>query len=194
MSSIKAVWAPRTVFSWKIVKIVHQDMKKWEKEITYERAERAPWVRLILIDSKGNICLTKEHRTELNGWAWWFDYRLPGGKVFDTLEQYNQHKQDWSDIIDFAIKAAHIEAKEEVGATGSSVQHVHTSGCGATMWRDLYYFEMKDFTLWEQELDWMEHIEVLRYSEEEAKKLCLNGSMHEDRSVAVLLRYLFNAS
>ena len=51
----------------------------------FELARRAPGVRLIICDRQNKtILLTKEFRQELDGW----DYRLPGGKVFDSLDEY----------------------------------------------------------------------------------------------------------
>lgn len=190
MSDIEFASAPRTMFSWKIVKLVFQDMKKWEKEVTYERAERSPWVRVMIVDSEWRICISREHRTELNDWAWWYDYRLPGGKVIDTLVEYEEFLNDWWDILEAAAEAAKREAKEEVWIKWDSIRHLHTSWCGTTMKRDLYYFELKDISIWEQELDGMEHIDYDRYTLDTVKKMCMEGEINEDRSVAVLLRYI----
>jgi hypothetical protein len=38
------------------------------------------------------------------------DYRLPGGKVFDTLKEYNEHKDD---IEKYALLSAKRECEEE---------------------------------------------------------------------------------
>lgn len=51
----------------------------------FEVARRAPGVRVIIANkAKEQILLTKEFRQELSDW----DYRLPGGKVYDTLDDY----------------------------------------------------------------------------------------------------------
>ncbi|MEI8091899.1 MAG: hypothetical protein WCG98_06930 [bacterium] len=50
--------------------------------------------------------LTKEFRKELDD----FDYRLPGGKVFDTLNEYNEHRDD---IANYALTAVKRECEEE---------------------------------------------------------------------------------
>lgn len=50
----------------------------------FEVARRAPGVRVIVHDAKEQkVLLTREFRRELDAW----DYRLPGGKVFDTLNE-----------------------------------------------------------------------------------------------------------
>lgn len=157
--------------------------------MTYERAERSPWVRVIIVDN-WKICLTKEHRTELNWWSGWYDFRLPGGKVIDTLQEYDDFLEKWWEMKDAAKEAAMREAKEEVGVIPNSIGFLHVSWCWTTMKWDLYYFELRDISIWNQELDWMEHIEVSRYDFDKVKELCLNWSIQEDRSVAVLLRYL----
>ena len=72
----KSTQPENIVFRGKIVEVV-QDAKR-------EFARRSPGVRLLII--KGNqTLLTKEYREEIKS----FDYRLPGGKVFDTLVNYN---------------------------------------------------------------------------------------------------------
>lgn len=194
MSDIKPIWDPVTVFWWRIVKVVHQDMNKNEKIMTYEWAERSPWVRLIIRNNEWKICLTKEHRIEINWWLWWFDFRLPGGKVIDTLWEYDNFLESWWDIRTASKDAAVREAKEEVGVAAEHIDLIHISWCGTTMRWDLYYYEMKTIKIWHQELDGMEHIDVERYSVEEVKTLCLDWSIQEDRSVAVLLRYIYARS
>jgi hypothetical protein len=62
----------------------------------FEVARRTPGVRLIIPDyATEKILLTKEFRRELND----FDYRLPGGKVFDTLDEFELHRASGSDIL-----------------------------------------------------------------------------------------------
>ena len=77
------------VFQWKIIEVVQQTVKIGDKELLREIAKRSPWVRLIICDGD-KILLTKEFRRELDT----RDYRLPGGKVFDTLKEYNDHRDD----------------------------------------------------------------------------------------------------
>jgi 8-oxo-dGTP pyrophosphatase MutT (NUDIX family) len=63
-----------------------------------------------LLITKGNsILLTKERRQEHNA----YDYRLPGGKVFDTLAAFNEKLAQGEDIFTYAEIAAKKECKEE---------------------------------------------------------------------------------
>lgn len=67
---------------------------------TFEKARRAPGTRLIIPVGEDSILLTKEYRQEVDG----YDFRLPGGKVFDSLEEYNSFLQSDEDIIVPATK------------------------------------------------------------------------------------------
>lgn len=51
---------------------------------TFEIARRSPGVRALIVRD-GKILLSREYRTEVDE----YDFRLPGGKVFDTLSEYN---------------------------------------------------------------------------------------------------------
>src|ERR1041384_1882054 len=78
-----------------------------EKHITkgFERAVRPPGVRLILQNEAGEILMTKEFRKEQGK----YDYRLPGGKVFDDLESYLSVRSD-PDALHLAVmRAAQLE-------------------------------------------------------------------------------------
>lgn len=192
MDQLKTVWNPETVFSWSIVSVVEQRMQKWKKHMTFERAERAPWVRIIPINDAWELLLTKERRSELNNGEWWYDIRLAGGKVFDSLTEYVDFKESWWDIAEAAMKAVTIEAREELWFMVSSMTHLHTSACWATMRWDLYYFVVDAFhqlNEW-QDLSELEDIEPFWASQEEVTKFCMDWSISEDRSAAVLLRYL----
>src|SRR5258707_8180761 len=78
----------------------------------FEVARRAPGVRLVIADkTKKQVLLTREHRWELDGW----DYRLPGGKVFDTIKEFETFRQSGEPILAAATKKAKEEAAEEAG-------------------------------------------------------------------------------
>ena len=78
----------------------------------FEKARRAPGVRIIICDkANGTILLTKEFRHELGEW----DYRLPGGKVFDSLDDFEAHRNSGNDITDAAKTQAKNEAQQEAG-------------------------------------------------------------------------------
>ena len=77
------------VFQGKLIEVVQQTVEIGDKQLLREIARRSPGVRLIICDGD-KILITKEFRREVNV----EDYRLPGGKVFDTLKEYNDHKND----------------------------------------------------------------------------------------------------
>lgn len=177
----------KIAYQGRMIEIVNQDMTDGKKTITFELARRAPGIRLILVNKdKKTVTLSKEHRYELGG----FDYRLPGGKVFDSLDEYNQFLDAKSDILIPAKAKALAEAEEEVGLRLNSVQHYHTSFCGATIQWDLIYFVCNDWEEVDQKLEAGEVISRSTVPIEEAKELALNGGMSEERSALVLLRYL----
>jgi len=128
--------AETVVYQGKILEVVQQQVKVGEKEITFEFARRAPGIRLIIPTPNGNLLMTKEFRRELNGW----DYRLPGGKVFDRLTDYNLALTANEDMVALAETAAKKEALEEVGLDVEDLTHFATSKCGATVEWDLLYF------------------------------------------------------
>src|SRR5882724_7934025 len=78
----------------------------------FEIARRAPGVRLIIIDKQQRkVLMTKEFRQELKD----DDYRLPGGKVFDTLGEYEAFRHGGKDILEAAAAKAKAEGAEEAG-------------------------------------------------------------------------------
>ena len=106
----------------------------------WERVVRAPGVRIILDDqNSGKILLTREFRHELDG----YDYRLPGGKVFDSRADYQAARAQHIDIIQAATTKAVHEVQEEAGYTIVDPQLIHTSTLGATVKWDLYTFYKK---------------------------------------------------
>lgn len=171
-------------YQGRIVEVVEFPSPNGER--VFEKARRAPGTRLIIPVGKGEILLTKEYRHEVDG----YDYRLPGGKVFDTLDEYNAFLQSGGDIIEPATKKAREEAQEEVGIVVRDLKHIHTSRLGATMEWDLYYFEVTEFSESEQSLEHGEDIAVVKVTREEAKAMCLDGRIDEERSALVLLRFL----
>jgi ADP-ribose pyrophosphatase len=155
----------------------------------FEVARRAPGTRLIIPSKDGTrLLLTKDHRRELGD----YDFRLPGGKVFDTLEEYDTFRASGKDILEPAEAKARAEALEETGLIVTKLHHIYTSICGTTVEWDLLYFLVGE---------WQEHpagqapeddedITVGWYSREEVKAMALDGRIREDRSVAIILRYL----
>jgi ADP-ribose pyrophosphatase len=171
----------------KIFELVHL---KQDDGRVFEVARRAPGVRLIIHDeAAGKILLTKEYRRELAEW----DYRLPGGKVFDSLDEYETHRVSGDDIEAAAKVKAIEEAKQEAGVEIAELELYKKSILGATVEWDLYVFETSDWQLSVegQELEVGEKIEAdnwVTYSE--AREMALNGSMQEERIALVLLQWL----
>ena len=160
--------------------------KKGVREIEF--AERSPGVRGIVCRN-GSILMIKEFRSEHNNW----DYRLPGGKVFDRLSDYLRSLEmgNIEKHVEFAVEK---ELLEEVGIKIGTPKLLHRSVAGATIIWDLFYFEVSEFTYLENGLS-LEEDEII-YPEwktyEEVKQLCLQGNVMEDRTVGVLLRYILS--
>ena len=169
----------------KIIEVVQKEFEYDGKVKTFEFARRSPGVRLII--PKGDkILLSREFRHEIEG----YDYRLPGGKVYDSLEEYNNALESDIDITDKAEKAAIKEAREEAGISVKYISFFHKSICGATVVWDLFYFVANDFEEVAQELEIGEDITIELIDREKVKEMCLDGSISEERSALVLLRYL----
>ncbi len=155
----------------------------------FEVARRAPGVRIIIADkAQKKILLTKEFRKELNDW----DYRLPGGKVFDTLDEFEAHRMSGDDILAAAKNKAIAESKEEAGFVVADMDLVTISTLGATVEWNLYIFEALDWRETnEQELEAGELVETGNwFSFEEAKKMIMDGKMQEHRVALLLLQWL----
>lgn len=169
----------------KIIEVVQKEVSQNGKVMVFEYARRSPGTRLV-IPQGDSIFLTKEFRHEAGG----YDYRLPGGKVYDSLDEYNSALASNVDIAEAAKKAAIKEAHEEVGMDVKDISFLHKSICGATVMWDLFYFLVNDFTKTDQHLEAGEDIQVELLDREEVKKMCLDGRIREERSALILLRYL----
>ncbi len=73
----------------KMLELVQFEVDIAGKKKTFETARRAPGVRLIF-ERDGKILLSREYRREIAS----YDYRLPGGKVFDTLTEFKAFEGD----------------------------------------------------------------------------------------------------
>jgi ADP-ribose pyrophosphatase len=168
-----------------IIEVVHKEVLQNGKAKIFEFARRSPGTRLI-IPKDGKILITKEFRHELDS----YDYRLPGGKVYDSLGEYNAALEVGADISEAAKKAAIKEAFEEAGIKVKDLSLFLKSVCGATVMWDLLYFIVNDFEQAEQHLEDDEDITFEFLDTNRVKEMCLNGSISEERSALVLLRYL----
>jgi ADP-ribose pyrophosphatase len=175
----------KITYQGKIIEVVEREVIIGDKTKIFELARRSPGVRLIIIKDD-TVYLSKEFRHEVQG----YDFRLPGGKVFDTLVEFNEALSNNTDILESARDAAAKEAREEMGIITNDIKLFHKSICGATVEWDLYYFIISDFTQEKQNLEDGEDIELFPVSINEAKQMCLDGRIDEERSALTLLRYL----
>lgn len=182
----------KVIFKGKLIEVVEQKMKAGNYEYAVEMAKRPPGTRLIIVSPDKKILITREYRPEHKSW----DFRLPGGKVIDSLDEYNELLKKGKDLLKMAQEGARKEALEEVGIVVDEMKHFTTSHCGVTIVWDIYYFVVTKYHQHPdgQHLDPSENIKPVWLSFEEIKKLCLSDQMREDRSAAVLLRFLSQAS
>lgn len=173
----------------KIIEVVQREVEQGGKVRIFEFARRSPGIRLIIPQGQ-EILLSKEFRYEMEG----YDYRLPGGKVFDSLDVYNAAIRTGVDIGDAAKRAAIKEAREEAGIEVKDIVFLHKSVCGATVEWDLFYFVVNDFEKVSQNLEDGEDIKIEAVDRRRAKEMCLDGAIGEERSALVLLRYLSRTS
>ena len=99
------------VYRGKMIEII-----QWEGQPgdIFEAAVRAPGVRVLIETEKDGmkaLVMSKEPRREAVG----VDFRLPGGKVFNSLSEFVTHRETGQDIAPILIEAAQKEGKQEAG-------------------------------------------------------------------------------
>ena len=158
------------------------------KHIKRKVVRRPPGIRALIVNDENRILLSREFRYELSTW----DYRLPGGKVFDTLEEFRQALKD-NTVDEAANKTVFKEVLEEVGIDINNPKLIKISKDGASVIWDLYYYEIKDFKI-DENGPQLEEDEIINgyvwKSFDEVIELCQTGQIHEDRSIGVLLSYI----
>lgn len=158
----------------------------------FEIARRAPGVRLIIANKeKGEVLLTKEFRRELGT----HDFRLPGGKVFNTLGEYEAYRNGSNDILAAAESQAKLEAAEEAGIDIRTLELVRKSALGATVEWDLYVFEATNWHLHKngQQLKDDEPQDIVGvgfYSYADVENKILSGKVQEERIALILLQWI----
>jgi 8-oxo-dGTP pyrophosphatase MutT (NUDIX family) len=179
-----------TVYQGKMFEVV-----TWEGKpgVKFEAAIRAPGVRLIIETEKDGtkaLVMTKEIRREAGG----NDFRLPGGKVFDSLDEFNKHRKSGADILPLAQIAAEKEGKEEAGVDGGQFTPLGISKAGASVEWDLHYFLVSGSKIGEQHLEESEQgdIETIILSAEEVFEKLKNREIKEGRSADMLWVWLSN--
>lgn len=161
-----------------------------EKHRKRNMVRRPPGIRALIVNENNEILLSKEFRYELNDW----DYRLPGGKVFDSLNDYKISLEN-DTVMENVLKTVPKEVLEEVGLIVNNPKLLKISLDGAGVIWDLYYFEIKDYKKSENGPQ-LEDNEIINgynwYSFNEIINMCQNNKIHEDRTVGVLLTYILN--
>lgn len=186
MTILKPTSKRNIMYAGKMFQIVHQEMSDGQDTKTFEVARRAPGTRIIFVQGQ-KILLTREFRYELNR----YDYRLPGGKVFDRLGDYQAALDRGADMVVEAKAAAGREAKEEVGMTVQDMELISVSTCGATVQWDLYFFVARNFS--DQSDVQHESGEDLThdwYEFDVVKDMCLDGRIDEERSAIQILKFI----
>lgn len=172
-------------YSGKIGEVIHTQFPDGR---IFERYRRAPGTRLIIVSNDNKILVTKEFRHENDS----YDFRLPGGKVRDTLNEYRDLLSSKESLENAAREAAKKEAREETGLIVNDLELLTISRAGATVEWDLYYFLVKDYSDNDgQHLEHGEDIQITWLSMTELTDLILRGGMSEWRSVGVLLGLVF---
>lgn len=95
------------------------------KHVKRKMVRRPPGIRALIVNEKKEMLLSKEFRYELNDW----DYRLPGGKVFDSLEEYKKALEN-DTVMDGVIKTVPKEVLEEIGLVISNPKLIKVSKDG----------------------------------------------------------------
>lgn len=177
-------------FEGRILQLFLRPMALGDKKILFEYCRRSPGSRLILEDKKNKkILITKEYRYDTKV----YDFRLPGGKVFDNFKEFDSFEKSGKDIIEKCKENIINEVAEECGYDIKDCNFYRRSFCGATIIWDLYYFISTKFNILpSKNLKDGEDIENLWLSYKEIVDLCVSGKVKEDRSIGVLLSYLIN--
>lgn len=165
----------------------------WEGKpgVLFEAAVRAPGVRLLIETEKDDmkaLLMTQEVRREAGG----VDIRLPGGKVFDSLDELDAFRDSGENIAPHAKSAAEKEGKQEAGISGGDYEELGVSKAGASVEWDLHYFKVIGADISEQELEENEKgdIEIIVLSAEEIFEKLAKREIKEGRSADMLWSWL----
>jgi len=164
------------------------DKGKGYIEKDFQRFTRTPGTRIIAIQDN-KILLTKEFRHELKK----FDYRIPGGKVFDSFEDYLPYVLEKKVIPEeIILEAGKKELQEEASINAQDFEIFKKSHSGASIEWDLYYIVASDISTFNEKTENEgEQIEEIVWKDfNKVKEMCLNGEILEDRTVANLLQFI----
>lgn len=153
----------------------------------FEYARRPPGVRVLLEHPEVNMyVLTREFRRELGRKDW----RLPGGKVFDSLLSYQLAISKGEKIENLASIAARSECEEETGFSPGELTLIHKTSPGATFDWTLFYFHATKVGEVGQRLELGEDIKPHWLAPSQIEQMCYDGSIAEERTAYVLLKHL----
>ena len=176
------------VYKGKMFEVVRWEGKPGKM---FEAAVRSPGVRVIIEcekDGQKALCMTSELRREAGGW----DYRLPGGKVFDLLDEFNKFREEGIDMGEKAKEAAMRESREEAGLIDGKIDFLEISTAGASVEWDLHYFLVTDARFGEQQLEEDEQgdIKTVVLTGKEIFEKLVNREVKEGRSADMLWWWL----
>ncbi len=162
------------------------DSGNGHEEKMFEKFVRPPGTRIIA-SKDDKIFLQKEIRLETNNT---FDWRLPGGKVMDSFDEYKDFigKEIPEKII---LEAGIKELREEALLNTDTIKMFKKSTCGALVEWDLYYLVAENTSPVEHTHDEGEEIiEGKWFSADEILEMCKNGEIDEDRTVSALYQFI----
>lgn len=156
-------------------------------ERVFEQYVRPPGVRAITVNEKNEIFLQHEFRYEKGD----FDWRLPGGKVFDSFDDFFPYigKNIPEEMI---LNAAVKELREEAHLDAKPSYFIKKI-CGATVQWDLYYVVMQEPTPYQ--IDYIEkdghhNKETAWLSLEKVEAMCYSGEINEAQTAIALLQWV----
>jgi 8-oxo-dGTP pyrophosphatase MutT (NUDIX family) len=156
----------------------------------FERFVRPPGTRIIAIQDD-TIFLQKEHRLETSNE---FDWRLPGGKVVDSFAEYKEYIGKEMPI-EKILDAGKRELYEEAHLEAETVELLKKSSCGASVEWDLYYLiATQNKQVEHSHNEGEEIVDGQWFTFNEIKEMCDKGEIDEDRTVAVLYKYINSKS
>lgn len=163
-----------------------------KKTVKRNFVRRPPGIRALIVNKNDNkILLSKEYRYELEDW----DYRLPGGKVFENLDDYKQALKE-DRVLKQVEKTVPKEVQEEVGLIVKKPHLLKVSKAGAGVEWDLYYYEITEYEV-DSTGPKLEENEVIDgyiwKSFDEIIEMCINKTIQEERTTAVLLTYILES-
>lgn len=170
---------------------VQIDNQDFEIDLDYELIKRPPGLRAIIVKDH-SVLLNREFRYEKNDW----DYRLPGGKVFDSLEEYKHSLKNNTLTLNIQKKLLE-ELSEEADILPENYLFFYKSICGFTVEWDLYYYVVDRFKelsssrnncIRKNEFEFIEHCWI---DYNEAFNFCIQNKISEERSSNALIRFLY---